>query len=106
MARLAPTTEALVLLLVFLSSLTPIEDSDVFLHMATGRVVLSGQIPSVDPFSHTIPGKEWLAHEWLAATALEVGYRVGGLGLLVWVKGLLAVLVILLVRTLCLQRGV
>lgn len=60
------------------------EDADTFLHLATGRFVLERGIPSTDPFSHTIAGQPWLAHEWLAAAVMNVVHRIGGLGLVVW----------------------
>lgn len=45
---------------------TKISDPDVFWHLATGRWIWRWrQIPKVDPFSWTAPGRKWIAHEWL-----------------------------------------
>jgi hypothetical protein len=87
----------MLIVVFFVLCLEPIADSDTFLHLATGRAVLAGRIPAADPFSHTIAGKEWLAHEWLAASIMELGHRAGGLALLVWINAALAAGVLLLV---------
>jgi hypothetical protein len=104
--RALPTVEGLLLMLAFLTALTPVEDSDLFLHLATGRYVLEQGVPRVDPFSHTLHGKSWLAHEWLAGTLLELLHRAGGAGLLVWMKACLAVVVLLLVRQLLISMEI
>ena len=49
---------------VFFSA--PIVETDLWWHIATGREILaSGAIPTVDPFSFTFEGREWISHEWL-----------------------------------------
>ena len=35
-------------------------------------------IPTVDPFSYTMPGAPWIAHEWLAEILYAAAYSLGG----------------------------
>jgi hypothetical protein len=105
-AACIPRLEALVVIALFVVTLRPIFDPDTFLHMATGRIVLSGSIPSVDPFSHTIHGKEWLAHEWLAAAGLELLHRAGGLPAVVLVNAVAGALAVLAILGIYAQAGV
>jgi len=42
-------------------------DGDTGWHLGAGHwIVAHRTVPTVDPFSHTMPGKAWMAHEWLA----------------------------------------
>src|SRR5690242_1570086 len=44
-----------------------LSDGDTYWHLATGRwIVEHGAVPKVDPFSHSMPGAAWTAHEWLS----------------------------------------
>lgn len=101
-----PTGAALILIAAFLTCLRPILDPDTFMHLATGRLVLAGQLPAVDTFSHTIRGTPWIAHEWLAATLMELVHRAGGMGLLVWATAAVPVLYLLLLDRTCRELGV
>ncbi len=41
-------------------------DPDTYWHLAAGRWILAHQaVPNGDPFSHSMPGAAWTAHEWL-----------------------------------------
>ncbi|WP_300975374.1 hypothetical protein [Sphingomonas sp. LHG3406-1] len=41
-------------------------DGDTGWHLGAGHwIVANRTVPLVDPFSHTMPGKAWMAHEWL-----------------------------------------
>lgn len=54
-------------------------DPDTYWHIATGRWVLEHwAIPTHDPFSHTLRGAQWTAHEWLAETILALAHQAGG----------------------------
>lgn len=65
-------------------AMRPTTDPDLFWHLATGRwIVDNRRIPMTDPFSWTVPGREWIAHEWLTEVVFEAVHRVGGFGLLV-----------------------
>jgi hypothetical protein len=45
-------------------------DPDFFTHVRTGQlIVVTGQVPTTDPFSFTWQGQPWTLHEWLS----EVG---------------------------------
>lgn len=64
-----------------------ITDSDVWWHLATGRLIAaSGAIPRADPFSFTMGGAPWVSHEWLFAWILYGAQRLVGLEALVLVK--------------------
>lgn len=53
-------------------------------HLSTGRYVLQNHsIPHADPFSATIAGKPWTAHEWLSGVIFYLEYSLlGSAGLL------------------------
>lgn len=54
-------------------------DGDVSWHVAAGRWILEhGQIPTTDPFSFTMPGHPWIAHEWLAEIVYAAAYNFAG----------------------------
>src|SRR6185312_3889746 len=54
-------------------------DPDYWWHLAAGRWMLDhGRIATVDPFSFTHGGQNWVAHEWLGELLLALGDRVGG----------------------------
>lgn len=53
-------------------------DGDTYWHIATGRWILDhGAVPSQDPFSHTMRGAPWTAHEWLSEVVLAVVHGAG-----------------------------
>jgi hypothetical protein len=54
-------------------------DGDTYWHIATGRWILNnGTVPKVDPFSHTMPGAPWTAHEWLSDVIMAGAHQIGG----------------------------
>ncbi|MDH4479383.1 MAG: hypothetical protein QE283_05865 [Rhodoferax sp.] len=54
-------------------------DPDTYLHIAVGHWILEhGVVPAADPFSHSLPGAGWIAHEWLAQVALYALYQTAG----------------------------
>jgi hypothetical protein len=54
-------------------------DGDTYWHIATGLWIWSnGAIPATDPFSHTMGGAAWTAHEWLSELILAAAHQVGG----------------------------
>jgi len=56
-----------------------LNDPDTYWHIATGRWIwANAAVPATDPFSHTVPGAPWLAHEWLSELILAGAY--GALG--------------------------
>jgi len=54
-------------------------DADTYWHLAVGRWIIEhGTIPVSDPFSHTMPGAPWTAHEWLSEVILAAAYATAG----------------------------
>ena len=54
-------------------------DGDTSWHIATGRWILANRaVPDHDPFSFSMPGAEWHAHEWLAEIPMTLAYDAGG----------------------------
>ena len=54
---------------------------DTWWHLRTGELIVSTQsVPSVDPFSFTMAGKPWVAHEWLSEVVLWLTYKSWGFG--------------------------
>ena len=70
----------------------PILTPDVWWHLATGRWISAHGIPRQDPFSYTLAGRSWTAHEWLADVIWARAFAAGDLG---WVVGLRVGLVVL-----------
>ncbi|MGC2412065.1 MAG: hypothetical protein WA459_05130, partial [Stellaceae bacterium] len=58
-----------------------LNDPDTYLHIATGNWMLAHRaLPLHDPFSHTIPGADWISSEWLAEIILAAVYDYFGWG--------------------------
>jgi len=54
-------------------------DGDTWSHIATGEWIFAhGAVPRSDPFSHSMPGAPWVAHEWLSEILLTLAYRFAG----------------------------
>lgn len=54
-------------------------DPDTYWHLATGRWILEhGAVPQSDPFSHSMPGAAWMAHEWLSEVLLASVHEAAG----------------------------
>jgi len=82
-----PLTIGGIFLSILLLSIAPISDPDIWWHLATGKYILeSGQIPRTDIFSHTVPGKEWVDHEWLSQVVFYQVYLWGGFAGVVLLK--------------------
>ena len=75
--------------LVAAASRVPILTPDVWWHLATGRFITAHGIPHADPFSYTLAGQRWTAHEWLADLMLYGIYAGTGLLGVVLARGLL-----------------
>lgn len=58
--------------------LEPLSDNSFLTHLAAGRLILDGGIPTADPFSWTAPGTPWVVQSWLAAGAYALAERLGG----------------------------
>ena len=54
--------------------------ADTLWHIKVGQVILqTGQILKHDIFSHTVPDKAWVSHEWLAEVVMAYTYNISGL---------------------------
>jgi len=54
-------------------------DPDTYLHLAAGRWMIDHRaLPSADPFSHSLAGAHWVAHEWLSELFMAAAYDAGG----------------------------
>ena len=80
--RLAGLGLAAVALFLFtLAAFSPqvLGDGDTWSHVATGEwIIAHGAAPRADPFSHSMPGAPWTAHEWLSEVMLALAFRLGG----------------------------
>ncbi len=64
-------------------------DGDTYWHIATGRWILDHRsVPASDPFSHSMPGAVWTAHEWLSDVILAAAHDTGGWTLVVSITAL------------------
>jgi len=56
-----------------------LNDGDTYMHIATGLWIFDhGAIPVSDPFSHTLRGAPWTAHEWLAQLLFAAAFAGAG----------------------------
>ena len=72
---------AIALFLFTLAAFSPqvLGDGDTWSHVATGEwIIAHGAAPRADPFSYSMPGAPWTAHEWLSEVLLALALRVGG----------------------------
>ena len=54
-------------------------DGDTFSHLATGDwIIAHAAPPRADPFSHSMSGAPWVAHEWLSEVLLTFAFRLAG----------------------------
>jgi hypothetical protein len=66
LARLDGVLIALILLFAYLVASFPAYNSDLFMHLASGRLLAQGQYQlGVDPFAFTTQGVYWVNHSWL-----------------------------------------
>ncbi len=81
-ARLSGLGLAAVAIFLFtLAAFSPqvLGDGDTWSHLATGEWILAhGGPPRADPFSYSMAGAPWTAHEWLAEVLLALAFRFGG----------------------------
>ncbi|WP_131799874.1 hypothetical protein [Paraburkholderia ginsengiterrae] len=56
-----------------------LNDGDTYWHIATGQWILrTGAIPHADPFSYTVAGAPWVAHEWLSELVMALAWKAAG----------------------------
>ena len=63
----------------------PLEDDDIYYHLAIGREISQGNIPTADIFSHTSPGRSFVLHAPLFGLLIHgFYYFFGELGFLIY----------------------
>jgi hypothetical protein len=78
------------LLFFALASFIPavLNDGDTFWHIAAGEWILAHRsVPTTDPFTFSMPGGPWTAHEWLSEVLMALSYRIGGWSCVVILTG-------------------
>lgn len=95
---------ALLALALWLIGIRHTVDPDLWWHLRTGELISRQGIPRVDPFSFTVPGREWIAHEWLSQWLIWFVYQVGGLVGLIFFFALLVAITFLVVYGACSGR--
>jgi hypothetical protein len=74
-----PLLVAAVMFLFLLTRGGMLEDGDIYWHIVAGRWMLQHfAIPAVDPFSYTMVGAPWIAHEWLSEIVYTTAFSIGG----------------------------
>ncbi len=79
-------------------------DTDMWWHLATGDWILEHGIPHGDVFSFTVPGREWITHEWLTQIIMSLLWRTGGFPALMLVFAAIMMSAFLLVYRSCVAR--
>jgi tetratricopeptide (TPR) repeat protein len=84
----------------FLAASFAARNSDLWLHLAAGRLVAHNEYAfGSDPFAYTTEGVSWANHAWLFDLILYAGYQtLGGAGLVVLKAAVVAVLAGLMLR--------
>ena len=79
-----------------------LRDGDVYWHIAAGQWIFQNRtVPAHDPFSHTMPGAAWTAHEWLSEVVLAAAHQWGGWTLVIAITSIaFAATIALLTRAL------
>ena len=80
---------------------------DTWWQVTAGRQILTtGVWPTSDIYSFTVPGNDWIAHEWLGDVVMAIAERLGGLrALAALLAGLAATLMLLLYYLAYLRSG-
>jgi hypothetical protein len=76
--RVSPFALLLGVVFALLVTLQPINDSDLFWHVETGRFTLAGDLPRVDVFSWTARGTPVFTDQWLGDLVLAAARLVAG----------------------------
>lgn len=102
-ARVDAVLIGLVLAFAFLAASFAARNSDLWLHLAAGRLIAQGSYTfGADPFSYTTAGVYWANHAWLFDLIVFGVYRVlGGVGLVVLKAIGVAALAGVMLRTTC-----
>ena len=70
-----------------------VKDPDIWWHLKTGQLIAATHsVPHADPFSWSMGGSPWVAHEWLSELVMSGLFAAGGFPLLVIFFGCLSAL--------------
>lgn len=84
-----------------------LDDGDTGWHIVTGESILrTFKIPFADPYSHSIAGAPWTAHEWFAEVLFGLAHRLMGLNGVVLVSTTVITLTFFFLYLFMLRRGV
>ena len=90
--------EVYVFVFAFLFASRPLSDGDFWWHLKTGEyIVRNFSIPRTDFYSFTVPGKPWVAHEWLSEVIFYLVYSRAGFNTLIFIFTVLTVLALWIV---------
>jgi hypothetical protein len=78
-------------IVVLILTVQPFSNTDVWWHLALGRLITTSGIPSHEPFSFLPAAHVWVGQQWLYEVTLAGLVGVGGAGLASLVMGLVAV---------------
>lgn len=83
-----------------------LDDGDTGWHIVTGANILKTfAIPFADPYSHTMPGAPWTAHEWLAEVVFAAFWRWMGLNGVVLLTSIVITLTFFFLYLFMLRQG-
>jgi hypothetical protein len=101
-AGLTAAVAALIACVLTLASPAVLGDGDTFWHVAVGEWILAHHaVPHADPFTFSMAGAPWSAHEWLSEILFALAYRLGAWsGILVLAGASLAATAYVLARRL------
>ena len=86
-----PVLAGLVMYTVVLFAPQVLHDADTYWHISAGELMLdTRQVIHADPFSHTMPGKEWQTHEWFSEILMALAWRAAAWNGIVVLGGLTA----------------
>jgi hypothetical protein len=93
-ARIAWIAGAAIVVLVL--SVQPFRDTDVWWHLALGRLITTSGIPPSEPFSFLPAAHAWVGQQWLYEVTLAGLFGAGGAGLASLVMGLVTTTAVVL----------
>jgi len=73
--RYAP---AFVILAITIADAARVADTDLWGHVAFGRLFLHAGPASHDPYNYSSPGHVWTEHEWLSEVLMALAFNAGG----------------------------
>jgi hypothetical protein len=86
----AHSAEAAVFLGLLAVCLPSLASADFWWHLRSGQLIYATHaIPRSDPFTFTVEGQRWIAHEWLSELILYATYHFGGYAAVLVLFGLI-----------------